>query len=73
MKTQPTLISSPNLARGDVARIALASGVPYSTAKRILKGETPNPGIHTVRKIEAALQALKKPASRKARRKGARR
>ena len=49
---------SVKIQRGDVARLSRLAEVPYSTVARIVKGGSANPGVHTVRKIEAAIAQL---------------
>lgn len=46
------------LNRGDIYRVAEASGVPSSTLWKIRCGVTPNPGIETVRKFFHLLPAV---------------
>lgn len=60
-------------ARGRGAQVSRMTGISQMTLSRISRGLTPNPGVRTVRAIEAALASLAKPAKsvRKNGRKGA--
>jgi DNA-binding phage protein len=44
--------------RGNLSRIAEASGISPEGVRKIADGRTGNPGIHTVKAIEAALDQL---------------
>ena len=44
--------------RGYITALSRLSGVPRQTVSDVIKGRTANPGIHTVRRIEAAIAQL---------------
>jgi predicted transcriptional regulator len=55
----------PKVQRGDIAKIATISKLPYMTVSDAITGRVRNPGILTVRRIEAALQQLEAERKRK--------
>lgn len=47
--------------RGNLARLAAETGLSHTALWKIASGRTPNPGILTVQRIQAALARLEQP------------
>ena len=56
MDTQE-LVSRANARKGDWPDLAKEAGVSYSWLVKFMGGEIPNPGVRTLKKLEAALQS----------------
>lgn len=50
------------LPKGELTRISRESGVPFGTLWKVRSGETPNPGIETVRSFMPHIQHAPAPA-----------
>lgn len=55
--------SLERLTLGQIDRLGALSGVPAATIRKIRYGQTPNPGVETVRKFVPHIEAVRAEAA----------